>query len=139
MAGRIEIGHSEKAARGVVAEDSGHRIRHDGTGCLEPGDLIEIALHRGAPIGGNLQLWERPLHREGSALRLYLEDVRRHAAGERFEAHLARPGEPKPPEDADEIRRLSGARVQARLPSPQTLLWSAVLHKRWARAGTGFG
>ena len=72
MDSRVKIGHGEETARRIVAEDRRHRIGDDGPSRSHPGHLVEVALHRRPPIGGDLQFRERPFHGEDAAVRFDL-------------------------------------------------------------------
>jgi hypothetical protein len=86
-----------------MAEDARHGIRHDAAGGLHPGDLVAVALDRRPPIRRDLQLRQRALDREHTAIRLNLENVRRDPAGERLDARLLSADEAQPAQGPDEI------------------------------------
>ena len=79
---RVQKRHREHSRIGIMGENFWHGVRCNDARNAEPGDLELVSINGGTPVGGDLELGKRPLHRENLTSRRDLENVRRDAAGE---------------------------------------------------------
>ena len=66
----------------VLAEQGGRGAGHGRVGLLHPARLVEVAVHRRAPVRGDPQLGQRAFHADRAGGQVDAPDVGGHAAGQ---------------------------------------------------------